>query len=123
MEVELNKSKKVNVSEEPRFVVGMVIFLLVSTLFFGGVITFASAQQERSLEYQIMDTIGAGDQEIEVEYLGTEAGPQLRKFYLANHNGSSYIVRVYQNNRTVLDAFNLQEHPQLMEQFQQNYNF
>ncbi|KHF38456.1 hypothetical protein [Halalkalibacter okhensis] len=99
---------------------GMVGFFIFSLLFFAGMISIANAQQKSTLEANMVEVLSPSS-ELSFEYVGTEASPQLRKFYLVKADGEEYIVRVYQNNMTVLDAISLTEHPQLAEQFQSSY--
>lgn len=120
MQTELNKKTQIKRGNEVRIAKGMVGLFIFSILFFAGMISFASIQQKSSLEANMVEVISSSGN-LTFELVGTEDSPQLRKFYLVEADGEEYFVRVYQNNTTVLDAFNLSENPQLVEQFQTAY--
>ncbi|MDV2684042.1 hypothetical protein RYX56_06615 [Alkalihalophilus lindianensis] len=120
MQTEVNRKSKVVTGNEVSIAKGMIGFIVFSFIFFAGMITFANAQQKSTLEANIIEAINPSN-DLTFEYLGTEASSHLRKFYVATADGEEYIVRVYQNNRTVLDVFSLTDHPQLTEQFQKSY--
>ncbi|WEG18876.1 hypothetical protein PQ478_10425 [Alkalihalophilus pseudofirmus] len=120
MQTEVNRKPKVVTGNEVSIAKGMIGFIVISLIFFVGIIAFANAQQQRTLEANMVEVLSSSS-EISFKYVGTEDSPQLRKFYLAKADGEEFIVRVYQNNRTVLDVFSLTDHPQLTEQFQNSY--
>ncbi|ADC52191.1 hypothetical protein BpOF4_20979 (plasmid) [Alkalihalophilus pseudofirmus OF4] len=120
MQIEVNRKSKVVTGNEASIAKGMVGFIIFSFIFFAGMITFANTQQKNTLEANMVEVLSSSS-DLSFEYVGTEDSPQLRKFYLAKADGDEYIVRVYQNNRTILDAFSLTEHPHLAEQFQNSY--
>ncbi|ERN51081.1 hypothetical protein [Alkalihalophilus marmarensis] len=120
MQTEVNRKHKVVTGNEVSIAKGMVGFIVISLIFFVGIIAFANAQQQRTLEANMVEVLSSSS-DISFEFVGTEDSPQLRKFYLAKADGEEFIVRVYQNNRTVLDAFSLTEKPHLAEQFQNSY--
>ncbi|MEC2074383.1 hypothetical protein [Alkalihalophilus marmarensis] len=120
MQTEVNRKPKVVTGNEVSIAKGMIGFIVISLIFFVGIIAFANAQQQRTLKANMVEVLSSSS-DISFEFVGTEDSPQLRKFYLAKADGEEFIVRVYQNNRTVLDAFSLTEKPHLAEQFQNSY--
>ncbi|KHF38462.1 hypothetical protein [Halalkalibacter okhensis] len=121
MQTVVNNKTQINTGNNVSITKGIIGFIVVSSLFFIGMISFASAQQKSTLEANMIEAINPSSSDLTFEYVGTEANPQLRKFYLAQADGEEFIVRVYQNNKTVLDAFSLTEHPELAQKFQETY--
>lgn len=115
-----NFSKETAKTTKSTFGRDITIFFLFCALFFVAMISFATVQQRSNLEANIAATLEAS--EVKFDYVGTESAPQLRKFYLIEAEGSEYIATVAQNNRTVLDIFNIEENPTIVETFQRDYH-
>lgn len=121
LETKPNTKNELNTASKESIANGMFLCLFFSVLFFAAVIMFANAQQKSSLKASIMAEIEVtGD--ISIEYLGKEEAGGYRHFYFVKGDGYEYIVRVYQDQITVKDAFNISEHPEIVDIFKEQYN-